>query len=86
MAGIIQGASQKKSLEQPYIFRLGIIMFTGIIEFVGTVRLVRVGGAGGVVAVDVGTLVEGTKLGDSIAVDGVCLTVTNMGGTVCDFF
>ena len=60
-------------------------MFTGIIEFVGAVRLVRVGGAGGVVAVDVGPLVEGTKLGDSIAVDGVCLTVTMMAGTVCDF-
>jgi riboflavin synthase len=60
-------------------------MFTGIIEHVGRVRLVRVGSAGGVVAVDVGGLVDGTKLGDSIAVDGVCLTVTKIAGVVCDF-
>ena len=60
-------------------------MFTGIIEYSGVVRSVRFGSAGGVVSVDIGPLVEGTKLGDSIAVNGVCLTVTKLTGTIADF-
>ncbi|MCF7956132.1 MAG: riboflavin synthase [Phycisphaerae bacterium] len=60
-------------------------MFTGIIEYSGVVRSVRFGSAGGVVSVDIGPLAEGTKLGDSIAVNGVCLTVTKLTGSVADF-
>lgn len=56
-------------------------MFTGIVEEIGTVVGLepRPGGADGGDARLVlhGPLVtEGTRLGDSIAVDGVCLTVT----------
>ena len=47
-------------------------MFTGIIEELGTVRKV---GAGSL-ELAARTVLEGTKLGDSIAVNGVCLTVT----------
>ena len=43
-------------------------MFTGIIEEIGTVRAVRAGRTGAVL--------DGTAVGDSIAVNGVCLTVT----------
>ncbi|MBM2825742.1 MAG: ribE [Dehalococcoidales bacterium] len=47
-------------------------MFTGIIEEVG--RVVAVGEADLVVAA--GRVLQGTELGSSIAVNGVCLTVT----------
>lgn len=47
-------------------------MFTGIIEEVGTVR--RIGG--GTLAIDAAGVLSDVHLGDSIAVNGVCLTVT----------
>lgn len=47
-------------------------MFTGIIEEVGRIR--RIGG--GQLAVDCAKVVEDVQLGDSIAVNGICLTVT----------
>lgn len=60
-------------------------MFTGIIESVGVVRSASLGSAGGVVSVDIGSLSEGSAVGDSIAVNGVCLTVTKLRGSVADF-
>ncbi|MGM9612784.1 MAG: riboflavin synthase [Butyricicoccus sp.] len=53
-------------------------MFTGIIEEVGTVRRVSTGAAYGTIDIQARTVLEGTKLGDSIAVNGVCLTVTGL--------
>lgn len=53
-------------------------MFTGIIEEVGTVRRVSTGAAYGTIDIQASTVLEGTKLGDSIAVNGVCLTVTSL--------
>lgn len=50
-------------------------MFTGIIEEVGAVRQVT-GGAAGQMVISAQTVLEGTRVGDSIAVNGVCLTVT----------
>lgn len=54
-------------------------MFTGIIQRVGSVRAVtpRNGDAEMVFAVGEGFL-DGTQLGDSIAVNGCCLTVTQL--------
>ena len=52
-------------------------MFTGIIEEVGTVRRVSEGR----LELSVKKVLEGTKIGDSIAVNGVCLTVTSLDGT-----
>ncbi|MBQ5998731.1 MAG: riboflavin synthase [Treponema sp.] len=49
-------------------------MFTGIIEEVGKILAV---GAGHI-KVQAIKVLEGTKIGDSIAVNGVCLTVTSM--------
>ena len=49
-------------------------MFTGIIEETG--KIISVGA--GRIAVQAGKVLEGTKIGDSIAVNGVCLTVTTM--------
>ena len=51
-------------------------MFTGIIEEVGTVQSVRKGAHSAVLAVKAVTVLEGLQVGDSIATNGVCLTVT----------
>lgn len=54
-------------------------MFTGIVEEVGTVNAVVNTGSSSGVRINAKTVLEGTKTGDSIAVNGVCLTVTKMG-------
>lgn len=50
-------------------------MFTGIIEEIGQVEAV----SSQTLKIKAKLVLEGTKLGDSIAVNGVCLTVTNIG-------
>ncbi len=53
-------------------------MFTGLVEEVGTVlRLVR-RGEGAHLFVRAAAVLEGTRVGDSIAVDGACLTVVSL--------
>lgn len=54
-------------------------MFTGIIEEVGTVETVRRSGTTSFIRINAAKVLEGTNLGDSIAVNGVCLTVTDAG-------
>ena len=54
-------------------------MFTGIVEEVGTVREARPGR----LTIVARKVVEDLKPGDSIAVNGACLTVTEFGG---DYF
>ncbi len=51
-------------------------MFTGIIEEVGTVEEVRMGAHSAVLQVRAEKVLEETKTGDSIAVNGICLTAT----------
>jgi riboflavin synthase len=52
-------------------------MFTGIVEELGVVRDARTDAAqGNYVTITCRSMVEDAKLGDSIAVNGVCLTVT----------
>lgn len=53
-------------------------MFTGIIEEIGTVRRIERGAAGARLTIAAKTVLEGTKLGDSIATNGMCLTVVSM--------
>jgi riboflavin synthase len=55
-------------------------MFTGLIEEVGVVRRLERGAAGGRLSVRARTVLEGTKIGDSIAVSGACLTVVALDG------
>lgn len=50
-------------------------MFTGIIEEKGTVRRLT---GGGVLELEAGRVLEGTAVGDSISVSGVCLTVVDL--------
>lgn len=51
-------------------------MFTGIVEEVGIVRSVVSGQISGELAIRASKVLSGTRIGDSIAVNGVCLTVT----------
>ena len=53
-------------------------MFTGIVEEVGTVAALERRGEKIVLRVRAETVLEDTKIGDSIATNGVCLTVTSM--------
>ena len=56
-------------------------MFTGLIEEEGTSLNVRRGARSCVLTIGCKKVLEGSQIGDSIAVNGVCLTVTNMGGS-----
>ncbi|NLT09505.1 MAG: riboflavin synthase [Ruminococcus sp.] len=53
-------------------------MFTGIVEEIGTVESVRKGAVSSFIRIRAEKILENTKLGDSIAVNGVCLTVTDI--------
>lgn len=53
-------------------------MFTGIIEEVGTVESIKSGKKSSVLRIKGQRVVQGTRIGDSIATNGICLTVTNI--------
>lgn len=56
-------------------------MFTGIIEETGVVERLDNSPSGCRLYIGASVVLEGTKIGDSIAVNGVCLTVTDMTKT-----
>ncbi len=60
-------------------------MFTGIVEGIG--RITRLAPAGERIdlAVDVGPLAEDVRVGDSVALNGCCLTVSRVEGSVLWF-
>lgn len=51
-------------------------MFTGIIEEIGKVKAIQKGEKSSVLTIAAETILENTIIGDSISVNGVCLTVT----------
>lgn len=53
-------------------------MFTGIIEEVGAIKQITHGQHSEVLNIQARTVLENTKIGDSIAVNGICLTVTRL--------
>lgn len=55
-------------------------MFTGIVEEVGRVRAIRRGEHSAVLTVSAQRVLEDVHTGDSIAVNGICLTVTGYTG------
>lgn len=61
-------------------------MFTGIVEEIGTIRAIRRGRNSAVLDIGAKVVLDDIHLGDSIAVNGVCLTVTdfNSGGFCAD--
>ncbi len=60
-------------------------MFTGIVEQTGLLRSIRPQPGGKRIEIDLGPLAQGVKLGDSIAVSGVCLTASALSGAVAAF-
>ena len=57
-------------------------MFTGLIEDVGTISKLDRGAGGALIAVSHSPVLDDLRKGDSIAVDGVCLTVTEVGSRI----
>lgn len=55
-------------------------MFTGIIEETGVIRAVQRGAKSAVLTVEAKKVLEDVHIGDSIATNGVCLTVTSVHG------
>lgn len=53
-------------------------MFTGIIEEIGKIKAINRGNRSIVLDIEATRVLEDTKIGDSIATNGVCLTVTNI--------
>ncbi|MEG0475853.1 MAG: riboflavin synthase [Carnobacterium sp.] len=53
-------------------------MFTGIIEEVGTVKSIQSGKSSSIIRIKGQKVVQGTSIGDSIATNGICLTVTKI--------
>lgn len=53
-------------------------MFTGIVEEIGTVSRIKHGQHSAVLEIRAQTVLEDTRIGDSIAVNGICLTVTGL--------
>ena len=53
-------------------------MFTGIIEELGSVRSIEERGDNARIVINAKTVTEGTNYGDSIAVNGVCLTALDI--------
>ena len=52
-------------------------MFTGIIEEIGTLREIRKGAKSARLTIEAEKVLTDTKVGDSIATNGVCLTITH---------
>ena len=61
-------------------------MFTGIVEEMGTIRSIQRGAHSSVLSIGAKTVLSGLKVGDSVAVNGVCLTATgkDSGGFTAD--
>ena len=60
-------------------------MFTGLIEAICTVKSARQSGGSVVLGVDLGSLADESKVGDSIAINGTCVTVVRLEGRVAYF-
>lgn len=60
-------------------------MFTGLVEAICTVKSARRIADSMVLTIALGKLADGTKTGDSIAINGACLTVTRLAGGLADF-
>lgn len=56
-------------------------MFTGLVEEVGTLQGLQTGPKTCILTIGCRKVLEGTEIGDSIMTNGVCLTVTSLGGT-----
>lgn len=55
-------------------------MFTGLVEELGTIRSIRKGTNSALLTIEAEKILDDIKIGDSVAVNGVCLTVTAFEG------
>lgn len=60
-------------------------MFTGIIELLGEVKQVKRHANSATITVDIAQMSEGVNAGDSIAINGACLTITHIKGSEASF-
>jgi len=60
-------------------------MFTGLIERVAPIQSVATTGFGKRLGIALGDLADGAKSGDSICVNGVCLTISRLAGDLAEF-
>lgn len=60
-------------------------MFTGIVETVGTVTAIEHTGELARLTVEAGAIVDGVRVGDSVSINGGCLTVTHCAGERLSF-
>ena len=60
-------------------------MFTGIIEGIGNVTAIKPRKGDITISVDTGPFIENPVIGESVAVEGACLTVIKINGSVLDF-
>ena len=60
-------------------------MFTGLVQTLGLVKGVKKTANGAVLTVDVNNLADEVKIGDSVAVNGVCLTACRLNFALVDF-
>lgn len=55
-------------------------MFTGIVEELGTIKAMKKGPNSVTLSIQANAILEDLKLGDSVATNGVCLTITSIQG------
>jgi riboflavin synthase len=60
-------------------------MFTGLIKAICTVKSAYTTGGGMHLAIDLDKLVEESKIGDSIAINGACLTISELDSSIASF-
>ena len=60
-------------------------MFSGIIEHMGRVKELRRAGEGSLLVLELGPMAREVRPGESISVEGVCLTVTGLKGEQASF-
>jgi len=60
-------------------------MFTGLIETICTVKSVRQSAESMVLTIDLGEMANESKTGDSIAINGACLTIATLQGSLASF-
>ncbi len=60
-------------------------MFTGLIEQIGIIKNIHAKSQGLVLSVDLVKLYPQVKLGDSVAINGVCLSATSLDANIAKF-
>jgi riboflavin synthase len=60
-------------------------MFTGLVEALGTVNRVKTEGSGRRLVIDAPTIAGTLSLGESVAINGACLTVVGADAHSCQF-